>query len=93
MRERGTASPSHIETLLADLPAGCGIVTVIDGHPASLGWLGAVGGHRVRALGVDQFGQTGSLADLYRHYGIDSQAIITAAQALTQGPPIRYTGA
>lgn len=92
-RERGTASPSHIETLLADLPAGCGIVTVIDGHPASLGWLGAVGGHRVRALGVDQFGQTGSLAELYRHYGIDSQAIITAAQALTQGRPIRYTGA
>lgn len=93
MRERGTASPSHIETLLADLPAGCGIVTVIDGHPASLGWLGAVGGHRVRALGVDQFGQTGSLAELYRHYGIDSQAIITAAQALTRGRPIRYTGA
>lgn len=93
MRERGTASPSHIETLLADLPAGCGIVTVIDGHPASLGWLGAVGGHRVRALGVDQFGQTGSLAELYRHYGIDSQAIITAAQALTVGRPIRYTGA
>jgi len=92
-RERGTASPSHIETLLADLPAGCGMVTVIDGHPASLGWLGAVGGHRVRALGVDQFGQTGSLAELYRHYGIDSQAIIAAAQALTQGRPIRYTGA
>jgi len=93
MRDRGTARPSHIETLLADLPAGCGIVTVIDGHPASLGWLGAVGGHRVRALGVDQFGQTGSLAELYRHYGIDSQAIIAAAQALTQGRPIRYTGA
>jgi len=92
-RERGTASPSHIETLLADLPAGCGMVTVIDGHPASLGWLGAVGGYRVRALGVDQFGQTGSLAELYRHYGIDSQAIITAAQALTRGRPIRYTGA
>ena len=92
-REQGTETPSHIERLLADLSPGCGIVTVLDGHPASLGWLGAVGGHRVRALGVDQFGQTGSLAQLYRHYGIDTQAIIAAVQSLTKGRPIRFDGA
>jgi pyruvate dehydrogenase E1 component len=92
-REQGADSPSHIERLFVGLSPDCGIVTVIDGHPASLGWLGAVGGHRVRALGVDQFGQTGTLADVYRHYGIDTQAIIAAAQHLTRGRPIRYTGA
>jgi pyruvate dehydrogenase E1 component len=90
-RERGLIhARSHIERLLDDVPAGCGIVTVLDGHPATLSWLGAVHGHRVRGLGVEHFGQTGSLPDLYRHYGIDANAIIAAAQGLTAGRPIRY---
>jgi pyruvate dehydrogenase E1 component len=90
-RERGLVhARSHVERLLADVPSHCGIVTVLDGHPATLAWLGAVGGHRVRALGVEHFGQTGSIAELYRHYGIDSQAIVAAAQALTPGRPIRH---
>jgi pyruvate dehydrogenase E1 component len=72
------------------LPRDCGIVTVIDGHPAALGWLGSVCGHRVEALGVEHFGQTGTLADLYRHYGIDADAITMAAAALTPGRPVRY---
>jgi len=55
-----------------------------------LSWLGAVAGHRVRALGVSQFGQTGSIAELYRYYGIDSAAIISAVGHLTQGRPIRH---
>ena len=81
---------SHIERLLDDVPPHCGLVTVLDGHPATLSWLGGVHGHRTRGLGVEHFGQTGSLPDLYRHYGIDANAIIAAAQGLTQGPPIRY---
>ncbi len=81
---------SHVERLLADVPTACGIVTVLDGHPATLAWLGSVHGHRVRALGVEHFGQTGSIADLYRHYGIDAAAIMTAAQTLTPGRPIRH---
>ena len=47
---------------------------------------------KVRPLGVEHFGQTGSIADLYRHYGIDSNAIIAAAQAIAPGGPIRYLG-
>ena len=90
-RERGRVhARSHIERLFAELPPHCGIVTVLDGHPATLAWLGAVGGHRVRPLGVEHFGQTGSIPDLYRHYGIDADAIIAGAQALTPGKPIRY---
>ena len=93
-RERGLVhARAHIERLFAGLPRHCGIVSVIDGHPATLGWLGAVAGHRVRPLGVEHFGQTGSIAELYRHYGIDANAIIAAAQAIAPGRPIRYLGA
>jgi len=90
-RERGLVhARSHIERLLAEVTPHCGLVTVLDGHPATLAWLGAVNGHRTRGLGVEHFGQTGSLADLYRHYGIDTNAIIAAAQAIAPGRPIRH---
>jgi pyruvate dehydrogenase E1 component len=90
-RERGLVhARSAIERLLAEVPAHAGLVTVLDGHPATLAWLGAVAGHRVRPLGVEHFGQTGSLPDLYRHYGIDANAIVAAAAALTPGRPIRH---
>jgi pyruvate dehydrogenase E1 component len=90
-RERGLVhARSHIERLLAGVPLHCGLVTVIDGHPATLAWLGSVNGHRTRALGVEHFGQTGSLAELYRHYGIDANAIVAAAQAIAPGRPIRH---
>ncbi len=92
-RERGRVhARSHIERLMAGLPPHCGIVSVLDGHPATLAWLGAVYGHKVRPLGVEHFGQTGSIPDLYRHYGIDANAIIAAAQAIAPGGPIRYLG-
>ena len=90
-RERGLVhARSHIERLLADVPAHSGMITVIDGHPATLAWLGAVNGHRTRALGVEHFGQTGTLADLYRHYGIDANSIVAAAQTIVPGRPIRH---
>jgi pyruvate dehydrogenase E1 component len=90
-RERGLVhTRSHVERLLDEVPTHCGMVTVLDGHPATLTWLGAVRGHAVRSLGVEHFGQTGSIPDLYRHYGIDANAIVAAAQAIAPGKPIRY---
>ena len=65
-------------------------MTVTDGHPAALAWLGSVAGHRVRSLGVEHFGQTGTIPDLYRHHGIDADAISSAAQGLAPGRPIRH---
>jgi pyruvate dehydrogenase E1 component len=89
-RERGLAhARSHIERLLADVPSGAALVTLVDGHPATLAWLGSVHGHRTRALGVEHFGQTGTIADLYRHYGIDAAGIMRAAEAMAPGRPIR----
>ena len=78
----------QIERLLAPLAPHCAIVSVVDAHPATLSWLGSVGGHRQRALGVTRFGQTGTIADLYRINGIDARAIGTAAQAIAPGRPI-----
>jgi pyruvate dehydrogenase E1 component len=90
-RRRGmTAARSHIERLFDAVPPHCGIVTVIDGHPAALAWLGSVKGNRVAALGVEHFGQTGTVDDMYRHHGMDADAIVSAAEALVPGRPIRY---
>ncbi len=66
---------SWISKLLADAPKGEPLITVIDGHPAALAWLGSVDGRRVEPLGVEQFGQCGDLPTLYRKYGIDAEAI------------------
>ena len=76
------AAPSHVERLLAPLSPGAGLVTLIDAAPASLSWLGGVAGHRVSPLGVERFGQTGSLADLYRAYRLDPDAVVEAAAEL-----------
>ncbi len=86
----GGGATSHIERLLAAVPRHCGIVTVLDGHPATLSWLGSVYGHPTRALGVTRFGQTGSIDDLYRAAGIDARSIAAAAQAASPGKPIRH---
>jgi pyruvate dehydrogenase E1 component len=91
MRKRGNAKArSHIERYLDSVPRDCLLITVIDGHPATLAWLGGVAGHRTIALGVEHFGQTGTIADLYRHFGIDTQSIVAAASNLSPGRPIRY---
>ncbi|MEM9782315.1 MAG: transketolase [Pseudomonadota bacterium] len=70
---------SHVERLMADIPRHAGIITVCDSYPATLAWLGAVMGHRTRALGVEHFGQSGSIAALYRTMRIDADAILSAA--------------
>ncbi|WP_083508423.1 hypothetical protein [Erythrobacter sp. AP23] len=87
-RARGDASArSHIEKLISSLPSYCTLVTVLDGHPATLSWLGGVAGHRLIPLGVGGFGQSGSIGDLARHFRIDRHAIVGSINALTSGRP------
>jgi pyruvate dehydrogenase E1 component len=85
--ERGACA--HVEALLAKLPRDAALITVTDGHPEALSWLGGVRGHRVRALGVEHFGQSGSIPELYGHYGLDVNGVLAAAEGLT-GRPVRY---
>jgi pyruvate dehydrogenase E1 component len=85
-RQAGVAGARvHIEDLLAPLAPGAALVTVLDGHPATLSWLGGVAGHRVQALGVEHFGQSGDLPDLYRAYRIDADAILDACAGAVLG--------
>jgi pyruvate dehydrogenase E1 component len=77
---------SHVETLLSRLAPHAGLVTVLDGSPAALSWLGGVRGMRVSPLGTDRFGQTGDLPDLYHTYRLDPEAIVDAvAELLLRG--------
>jgi pyruvate dehydrogenase E1 component len=76
-RARGESGMA--ERLLSRLRPGTALVAVGDFHPATLSWLGAVAGNAIVPLGVDRFGQSGDIPDLYRAYGIDTDAILDAA--------------
>ena len=78
----GEAAAAHVRRLLRPLAPTAGLVTVLDGHPATLSWLGSVGRHRVVPLGVTRFGQSGDIPDLYRAYELDVDAMLNAAARL-----------
>jgi pyruvate dehydrogenase E1 component len=79
------AEKSHADELLDALSPNAGLVTIIDGAPSTLSWLGGVKGMRVSPLGTDRFGQTGNLDDLYGAYRLDADAIVEAAAELFIG--------
>ncbi|HMN38655.1 MAG TPA: transketolase [Hyphomicrobium sp.] len=65
----------HARALLDAVPRDARLITVIDGHPSTLAWLGGVCGHSTASLGVRKFGESGNVGDLYRINGIDADAI------------------
>jgi pyruvate dehydrogenase E1 component len=80
---RGLAGgdPRILEAILpADRAAP--LVTVLDGHPHALSFLSAVNDTALAPLGVDDFGQSGDVDDLYQHFGIDAETIVGAAADL-----------
>lgn len=82
-RQAGLTQTAHVEHLLRGVSRDTVIVTMIDGHPATLAWLGSVFGHRLTPLGVEKFGQSGDIQDLYHYFGLDTDAIVDAcARAL-----------
>ncbi|MCU1476630.1 MAG: aceE1 [Subtercola sp.] len=54
------------------------MVTVLDGHPHTLAFLAGVNQVKSRNLGVSHFGQAGSIEDVYRYHGIDTDSIVRA---------------
>jgi pyruvate dehydrogenase E1 component len=78
----GARVSSTIETLLSTLDRDAGLVTLTDGAPLALSWLGSVRGQRVRALGLEVFGQSGDLPDLYGKYRLDADAVLDACADL-----------
>jgi pyruvate dehydrogenase E1 component len=83
---RGLRAPRpYLEDLVSADEEGVPVVSVLDGHSHALAFIGAALGVPQQALGVDDFGQSGARADLYRHYGIDAAAIARAARVLLGG--------
>ena len=76
------ASRPYVEELVTADEEDVPIVSVLDGHSHGLAFLGGALGVPQIALGVDDFGQSGTRGDHYRHYGIDADAIVAAARTL-----------
>jgi pyruvate dehydrogenase E1 component len=68
----GEGDPRTIERLFG---AGTPIVALVDGHPHTLSFLGSP----IACLGVQRFGQSGDIAELYEHHQIDAESVVGAA--------------
>jgi pyruvate dehydrogenase E1 component len=62
--------PAVLERLF---PHHAPVITLLDGDPHTLSFLGDV------CLGVQRFGQSGDLAELYEHHAIDAESVVGAA--------------
>lgn len=85
---RGAHEPerAHVDELLACGHASAPIVTVHDAASHAMAWLGSVTGAAVVPLGVDAFGQSGRIDDLYGAFELSTGHIVTAAlAALSRG--------
>jgi len=70
-----------LESLVPPAERIAPIVTVVDAHPHSMAWIGSALGARLWPLGVDTFGQSGSVTELYQEYRIDPASIAAACRA------------
>ncbi len=78
---RTATTPSIPGALRQAFDRSAPIVTVHDASSHSMAWLGSALGVPAVSLGVDSFGQSGTVADLYRAHDLDSGSIVNAALA------------
>jgi pyruvate dehydrogenase E1 component len=78
-RMNGQPASHHIEQLIPADERRCPSVTVMDGHPHALSFVGSVFGSKTVVLGVDRYGQSGARQDLYDYYQIGLRSIVQAA--------------
>jgi pyruvate dehydrogenase E1 component len=70
------------------------LVSVLDGHPLTLQWLGTALGVPQVALGVTMFGESGDIESLYRAMGIHADNIVAGvARLIVDGVRGRGPGA
>lgn len=79
-RMRGRGRSSWVEELIPSEERRAPVVTVQDAHPHTLSFIGGVLSTQMMNLGVTEFGQSGSQADLYRTYGIAVENLVEAAE-------------
>jgi pyruvate dehydrogenase E1 component len=80
---RGSAHAVDESVLDRALGGRAPLVTVIDGHPHTLAFLGTVAGVPMTCLGVSTFGQGGGVEEVHAHHGLDARSIVDAALDLT----------
>ncbi|GMQ94725.1 MAG: 1-deoxy-D-xylulose-5-phosphate synthase N-terminal domain-containing protein [Acidimicrobiia bacterium] len=68
----------HIESLIPISERGAPIVTIHDAASHAMAWLGSVFGQRVVPIGVDRFGESGTIGELYEAFGLLPHQIATA---------------
>jgi pyruvate dehydrogenase E1 component len=78
---RTATTPSIPGALRSAFPDRAPIVTVHDAASHAMSWLGSALGVPAVSLGVDSFGQSGTVADLYRAHDLDAGSIVNAALA------------
>jgi pyruvate dehydrogenase E1 component len=71
-------SSSYLDELIPAAERYVPAITLLDGHPLTLAWLGALFNAPLKPLGVAHFGETGSLQQLYHKHHIDTDAVLTA---------------
>ena len=77
-------SSGHIGNLILPDEREAAIVTVHDGATHSMAWMGSVFGQRVVPIGVDRFGESGTIAELYEAFGLLPEQIATAGLIAVQ---------
>jgi pyruvate dehydrogenase E1 component len=82
-----TATPASIPGALhAVFSSREPVVTVHDAASHSMSWLGSALGVPAVSLGVDSFGQSGTVSDLYSAHDLDPGSIVNAALAALSLP-------
>jgi pyruvate dehydrogenase E1 component len=76
---RGRRRQSWMEDLVSPPERAVPVVTIHDAHPHTLSFIGGALSTRMINLGVTEFGQSGSQAELYQRYGIAQEDIVAAA--------------
>ncbi|MGE3538681.1 MAG: 1-deoxy-D-xylulose-5-phosphate synthase N-terminal domain-containing protein [Candidatus Tectimicrobiota bacterium] len=78
-------APSYLDELLPSAERDIPAITLLDGHPLTLAWLGALLRAPLKPLGVVNFGEAGSLQQLYHKHHIDTDAVLSAMVQLLFG--------
>lgn len=81
---RSTPAPGHLERLLSQVGSHAPVVTVHDAASHAMAWVGSVLGQRVVPVGVDRFGESGTVSELYRALGLDAASIVNAGLTACQ---------
>jgi pyruvate dehydrogenase E1 component len=75
---RAPSGVGHLGQLLIDANAKAPVVTVHDASTHAMAWVGSVLGQTVVPVGVDRFGESGTVEEIYDLVGLDADSIVNA---------------